>query len=296
MIATRFAAETLRLLPRKRLSRAIGKMAARPSRGALLARAIDLYVKAYDVDLSECEIPSGGFRSFNEFFTRPLREGARPLDADPSAILSPADGKIEDAGPIDARGAFVIKGKPYTLEELLGSTDEAERLAGGQFVVVYLSPRDYHRVHAPVSGEVVRARHLGGTLFPVNRIGVEHVPKLFAKNERVVVVQDAGALGEIVTVLVGALVVGGIGLAFDDALVTRRGVAGGETRYRAPRPRVERGGELGWFELGSTAIVILPRTAVAKLAVEPGQSIRMGRAIAHAPGAAAQAARMGRPS
>lgn len=283
MIATRFAAETLRLLPRKRLSRAIGRVAARPTGGALLARAIDLYVRAYDVDLSDCEVPRGGFRSFNEFFTRPLREGARPLDADPSAILSPADGKIEDAGPIDERGSFLIKGRPYTLEELLGSRDEARRLAGGHFVVVYLSPRDYHRVHAPVSGEIVRARHLGGTLFPVNRIGVEHVPKLFAKNERVVVVQDTPGLGEVVTVLVGALVVGGIGLAFDDTLVTREGQAGGEMQYRAPRPSVARGGELGWFELGSTAIVILPASAGATLSVEPGQPIRMGRAIAHAP-------------
>ncbi len=283
MIATRFAAETLRLLPRKRLSRAIGRVAARPSRGALLRRAIDLYVRAYDVDLSECEIPSGGFRSFNQFFTRPLRAGARPLDADPSAVLSPADGRVEDAGPIDARGAFQIKGRPYSLDELLGSPKEASRLAGGHFVVVYLSPRDYHRVHAPVTGEVVRARHLGGTLFPVNRIGVEHVPKLFAKNERVVVVQDSSLFGEVVTVLVGALVVGGIGLTFDRALVTRAGSAGGETTYAAPRPAMVRGSELGWFELGSTAIVILPKAADASLAVEPGQPIRMGRAIAHAP-------------
>jgi phosphatidylserine decarboxylase len=249
-----------------------------------LARAIDLYVKAYDVDLSDCVIPQGGFRTFNEFFTRPLREGARPLDVDASAILSPADGRVEDAGPIDARGAFVIKGKPYSLDELLGSREEAERLAGGLFVVVYLSPRDYHRVHAPVSGEITRARHLGGTLFPVNRIGVEHVPKLFAKNERVVVVQDAPPFGEVVTVLVGALVVGGIGLAFDRALVTRHGRAGGETRYRTPRPSVARGGELGWFELGSTAIVIVPAGARATLAVTPGTPIRMGQAIARGRG------------
>ncbi len=282
MIATRFAAETLRLLPRKRLSRAIGRVARADARGALLSRAIDLYVRAYDVDLSECEVPSGGFRTFNEFFTRPLREGARPLDADPAAILSPADGKVEDAGAIDARGSFFIKGRPYALHELLGCRGEAARLAGGQFVVVYLSPRDYHRVHAPVTGEVVRARHVGGTLFPVNRIGVEHVPKLFAKNERVVVVQDHPAMGEVVTILVGALVVGGIGLAFDSSLVTREGAAGGETTYRAPRPSIPRGAELGWFELGSTAIVVIPASARAELAVTPGQPTRVGRAIAHA--------------
>ncbi|MFO0681864.1 MAG: archaetidylserine decarboxylase [Sandaracinus sp.] len=280
MTATRLAAETLRLLPRKRLSRAIGKVAARTQRPALLEKAIGWYVRAYDVDLSECVIPEGGFRTFNEFFTRPLKEGARPLDPDPAAVLSPADGKIEDCGDIDARGSFRIKGKPYTLEELLGSQSEAARLAGGRFVVVYLSPRDYHRVHAPVGGEVVRARHLGGTLFPVNRIGVDHVPGLFAKNERVVIVQDAVGLGEVVTVLVGALVVGGIGLSFDAGLVTRAGRAGGETRYAAPRPSRARGEELGWFELGSTAIVFLPPSPPTELVVTPGTVIQMGRAIA----------------
>jgi phosphatidylserine decarboxylase len=291
MIATRFAAETLRLLPRKRISRAIGRVAdlhadGRRAEGKLLSRAIDLYVRAYGVDLSECDVPEGGYRSFNDFFTRPLRAGARPIDGDPRAIVSPADGRIEDAGPIDARGVFLIKGRRYELAELLGSSDEAQRLAGGSFVVVYLSPRDYHRVHAPVGGEVVRARHLGGTLFPVNRIGVEHVPNLFAKNERVVVVQDAPGLGEVVSVLVGALVVGGIGLAFDRELVRRRGPAGGETAYAVPRPSLVRGGELGWFELGSTVIVLVPASAGAVLAVRSGDVTRVGRPLAHAGGAA----------
>ncbi len=279
MIATRLAAETLRFLPRKEISRAIGRVASRTGPDGLLARAIDMYVRAYSVDLSECEVPSGGFRTFNEFFTRPLREGARPLDADPSAILSPADGKIEDAGPIDDRAELLVKGRPYQVGELIGSEEEGRRLAGGSFVVVYLSPRDYHRVHAPVTGEITLGRHIGGTLYPVNRIGVEHVPRLFAKNERVVMTQSTARFGDVVTVMVGALVVGGIVVSFDKTLVSRRGPARGEVRYDPP-PQLARGQELGSFELGSTAIVLIPAQAQATLSVTPGQSIRMGEAIA----------------
>jgi phosphatidylserine decarboxylase len=287
MIATRLAAETLRFLPRKRISRAIGRVASRTGQDALVARAIDMYVRAYAVDLSECEIPAGGFRSFNEFFTRPLREGARPLDPDESAILSPADGKVEDAGAIDARAEMRIKGRPYELAELLGDREEAQRLAGGSFVVVYLSPRDYHRVHAPVTGEIVNGRHIGGTLYPVNAIGVEHVPGLFAKNERVVITQSTERFADVATVMVGALVVGGIVVRFDPTLVSRTGAARGEVRYGAPRPIARRGEELGSFELGSTAIVLIPAAARVVLTVTPGQSIRMGEAIARARAASA---------
>jgi phosphatidylserine decarboxylase len=282
MIATRLAAETLRFLPRKQISRAIGRVASRTGQDALLARAIEMYVRAYAVDLSECEIPSGGFRTFNEFFTRALKGGARPLDPDPGAILSPADGKVEDAGAIDAQSVLHIKGRRYELAELLGDRREAEALAGGTFVVVYLSPRDYHRVHAPVSGEVVSGRHIGGTLYPVNRIGVEHVPGLFAKNERVVITQATERFGDVVTVMVGALVVGGIVVRFDPSLVSRRGAARGEVRYPSPRPTIARGEEVGSFELGSTAIVLAPKSASVELAVAPGQAIRMGEAIARA--------------
>lgn len=280
MIATRLAAETLRFLPRKQISRAIGRVASRTGPDALLARAIDMYVRAYSVDLSECQVPSGGFRTFNEFFTRPLRDGARPLDPDLGAILSPADGKVEDAGAIDDGAVLFIKGRRYELAELLGDREDAARLAGGAFVVVYLSPRDYHRVHAPASGEITSGRHIGGTLYPVNRIGVEHVPGLFAKNERVVITQTTPRFGSVVTVMVGALVVGGIVVRFDPTLVSRRGAARGEVRYASPRPSVARGEELGSFELGSTAIVLIPKSAGVVLDVVPGQPIRMGEAIA----------------
>ena len=270
------------MLPRERISRAIGRVAEmRPPRG-LLARAIDLYVRAYDVDLSECDVPEGGYRSFNEFFTRPLKDGARPVDPDPAALVSPADGRVEDAGPIEEGACFRVKGRGYDVGELLGDARDAARFVGGRFVVVYLSPRDYHRVHAPIEGAVRCVRHLGGTLFPVNRIGVEHVPRLFAKNERVAIHQHGAVHGEVATVMVGAMVVGGIRLAFDPGV--RTNASGTRLRsevreYGAADHVIGKGEELGHFQLGSTAIVLTPRGRPVHLEVRAGDVVRVGQPI-----------------
>lgn len=244
----------------------------------MLSGAIGLYVRAYRVDLTECEVPEGGFRSFNEFFSRPLRDGMRPLDPDPDAVLCPADGKLEDEGPIDAHARFLVKGKTYEVGELLGAASEAARFEGGRFAVVYLSPRDYHRVHAPVDGVVTHARHVGGTLFPVNRIGVEHVPNLFARNERVAVHLASARHGEIVTVLVGAMVVGGIEVAFDPSIRSNQGRPAGEICYPTPT-RFSRGAEIGRFLLGSTVIVLSQACARLEPCLAPGSTVRMGQAL-----------------
>lgn len=282
MVTTRLAAETLRLLPRKRLSRALGRAAAAEPPRALLSRAIDLYVRAYQVDLTECVIPEGGFRSFNEFFSRPLLPGARPIDPTPDHVVCPADGRVEDLGPIDGSSVFRVKGKDYAVGELLGvpeGSPEARAFDGGTFAVVYLSPRDYHRVHAPVDGTVERIRHVGGTLYPVNRIGLEHVPRLFAKNERVAIHQHSERFGDVVTVMVGAIVVGGIELPFEPRLSTNKGSVLGAVEYGTAGPRIGRGEELGRFVLGSTAIVLATEAAQLKALVEPGSPARMGRPL-----------------
>ena len=148
--ATRVAAETLRLLPRKRLSRALGRIAASSAPSPALRRAIEIYVRAYNVDLSEAELPPGGFRTFDEFFTRRLKAGARPIEGDEHTLVSPADGRVEDVGPIEPGAIVRVKGQEYGVGDLLGDPAGAERFTGGWFTVVYLSPRDYHRVHAPV--------------------------------------------------------------------------------------------------------------------------------------------------
>lgn len=241
---------------------------------------MDLYCRAYDVDLSDCEVPAGGFRSFDAFFTRRLREGARPLPADPELVLSAADGRLEDAGAVDAAGSLTIKGKPYTVEELLGDPREVEHFAAGQYYIIYLSPRDYHRVHAPVSGDVVSTHHLPGTLYPVNAIGEGHVPGLFARNERVAVYQESPMHGRVCTVMVGAIGVGRISLSFDDRVMTNADHQ--PQRYEYPRdrpPALARGEELGTFHLGSTAIVFLRPPGQWQLSVPVGHRVKMGEAL-----------------
>lgn len=284
MVASRIAADSLRLLPRKRLSRALGRVADLGGPPAVVKRAVDTFVKVYGVDLSEADVPREGWRSFNEFFTRRLVAGARPLDADPLAILSPSDGRLDDAGPIDAGATFRVKGRLYEVGELLGDAEEARRFDGGSFWLVYLAPPDYHRVHAPVSGRVVRARHVPGTLFPVNAIGTTHIPRLFARNERIAVFQESETHGLVATVLVGAIGVGRIGISFDD-LETNVGRSGGARHYDGSAPVLERGDELGVFNLGSTVLVFTPPGERFELVKRAGDRVRMGEALARKVGA-----------
>lgn len=277
--ASRLAAQMVRVLPRKRLSRALGWLAESRPPQRVVDAAVAAFVRTYDVDLSEVEMPSGGFRTFDDFFTRTLRPGARPVDPDPRALVSPADGRIEDLGVITVDGELIVKGQSYTAAALLGDSEAAVAYEGGHYFIVYLSPRDYHRVHAPTCGRVQRMRYVPGTLFPVNRIGTEFIPQLFARNERLAIVQAGVVHGNVTTIMVGAIGVGRIGLSFDD-LQTNRGDTPGLRNYaELPIPR-ERGEEIGVFHMGSTAIVMTPPECQLEVVVEPGASIRMGEAMA----------------
>ncbi len=256
----------------------MGRLADLTGPSALVQRAIRSFVRVYDVELEEAIVPAEGFRSFDAFFTRALKPGARIVDQRPEVVVSPADGRIEDLGRIEARSRFLVKGYEYEVGELLGAPEEAELFRGGTFFIVYLSPRDYHRVHAPVDGRVARARHVGGTLYPVNSIGLRHVPKLFARNERVVTVQ-ASRFGPVATVMVGAIGVGRISMSYDARITTNCGVAAGTLQYHDRGPALPRGGELGRFHLGSTAIVLLGPEQRFRFEVEAGAQVRMGQGI-----------------
>lgn len=257
----------------------MGTLARQRPSASVVGAAIRLFARVYDVDLSEAIVPEAGFRSFDQFFTRRLRPGARPLDQDERALLSPADGRLEDAGEIDASLRLQIKGRDYSVAELLGSADQADAYAGGRHFVVYLSPRDYHRVHAPVSGPVRLMRYVPGTLFPVNSIGTEFVHDLFARNERVVVSQQSERYGLVTTIMVGAIGVGRIGLSFDP-LETNGGGAASCRDYGESGTCLERGAELGVFHLGSTAIVLCPAAARMEPMVPIGAPTIMGQALA----------------
>ena len=277
---SRVAANSLKLLPRKGISRAIGRIARIGAPDVVLRAAMQAYCRAYRVDLSECEVPHEGFASFDDFFTRKLKPGMRPLDPDLASVLSPSDGLIADAGPIDLTCSLLVKGKRYSVADLLGDQRAATLYAGGLFSVIYLSPRDYHRGHAPVDGRVRSVRHVPGTLFPVNDIGLMHIPKLFARNERVVVDQESDRHGPVATVMVGAVGVGRITLSFNRDVVTNDGRVFGETLYAsADAPRLARGDELGTFHLGSTVIIFTSPAAGLTLVHRAGDTVRCGEAL-----------------
>jgi phosphatidylserine decarboxylase len=277
--ASRLAARTVRVLPRKRLSRALGSLAASKAPQRVVDAAVAAFVRAYDVDLSEVDMPAAGFRTFDEFFTRRLIDGARMVDADPRALVSPADGRIEDMGAITSDGELIVKGQPYTAAALLGDAEAAKSYQGGHYFIVYLSPRDYHRVHAPTCGSVQCMRYVPGTLFPVNRIGTDFIPQLFARNERLAIVQESVVHGIVTTIMVGAIGVGRIGLSFDDVQTNRGDTPGLRSYADAPIPR-DRGDELGVFHMGSTAIVMTPPECEIDVVVREGATIRMGEVMA----------------
>lgn len=284
LVSSRTAARILDVLPRERITRLVGRVAMRPVPRAVLDPVLSVYVRAFNVNLDEAEVPAEGFASFNDFFTRRLREGVHAVEGDADTLVSPADGRLDDAGPIDTAQRFFVKGREYDAAELLGSAADAARYEGGHYAIVYLSPRDYHRVHCPVDGVVRSVRHMPGSLYPVNAIGVEHVPRLFARNERVVVNLDTERFGEVAVVFVGAFIVGRITLTFD---APERPPHGGEPAERlydpSVAPRFARGDELGAFLLGSTVVMLMQKPPTGRWRDDrtpPFGPVRMGQGIA----------------
>jgi len=265
-------AQILRMLPRERIGRAVGRLADRRWSRPVGRAVTGLYSRVYDVALDECA-DERGWTSFDAFFTRRLRDGVRPVDRDPHAVLSPADGRIEAAGPVDAGGTFPVKGRRYSVEELVGGEAEAERFVGGAGCVVYLSPRDYHRVHAPVAGEIRRIRSIAGDYYPVNSLGLRHVANLFCRNRRVAIEIDSPKIGRVTVVMVVAMIVGRVTTIGVDA----RDVPFGDHTFDPPL-RVARGDEIGVFHLGSTVVVLVEKRAAGKWLVGGGQ-VRYGQAL-----------------
>lgn len=267
-------AQILRVLPRTKITRAVGRLADYAWPEPVGKAVVNLYCRAYNVELDECA-KSSGFANFDEFFTRELREGARELPVDPKVIVSPADGRIDSLGPVDGR-KFVVKGRPYSVDELVGDPAEARRYEGGTGCIVYLSPRDYHRVHSPVEGSIVTVRSMPGDYYPVNEIGVRHVPNLFVRNRRVAIVIDTPesiGLGRVTIVMVAAMVVGRITVTGIDA----RDVPFGEHPFEPAQP-VRQGDEIGIFRLGSTAVVFFEPRAKLRWLVSEGP-VRFGQPL-----------------
>lgn len=268
--ATFAAAQVLRVVPRVRLSQAVGRLCDANVPPGLSRFAASLYCRAYRVNLDEAE-PSGNgaYASFDEFFTRRLKTGVRPVD--PAQVVSPADGRLEQQGQVQLDGRINVKATAYRVGELIGDDAEAKRYSNGSFAVIYLSPGDYHRVHSPVAGQLALVRSLPGDLYPVNSIGERHVPNLFVRNQRVALVIDTPTLGRVTVVMVGAIIVGRITVTALGGDNTRPGVY----PIEPPAP-LEPGDEIGVFHLGSTAVLFLEPGVALPRDLGP---IRYGQAL-----------------
>ena len=228
-------------------------------KNALINRFVDMY----DVETSEIARPvPDGFATFNDFFTRELNEDARTIDPQASSIVSPVDGTVSAAGTIDRRRILQAKGKHYSLHDLLATNlQEADRFVDGSFATIYLAPYNYHRVHTPIAGELLGLRYVPGDLFSVNAATVSFLPQLFCRNERLIC-QLSTEIGLVAVIFVGALNVGSISTPWTGEIRPEKRGVGGELRLSGPADkRLRKGDLLGWFNMGSTVITLLPPAA-----------------------------------
>lgn len=244
----------------------------------LLRAVMRAYIRAYGVDMSEAAEPLSAYPSFNAFFTRRLRSGARPISTEAGVVVSPCDSRVHAIGAVPEDGRLEqVKGRTYTLAALLGAEEDARPFTRGVQATLYLSPSMYHRVHSPVAGAIRAWRYVPGRLFPVNDAAVRHVEGLFTVNERVSILIDTPEFGPVALVMVGATNVGRMSLSFAD-LVTNSRRPASLTVPPAPIP-IARGQELGAFNLGSTVVLLVSDPKLEPAGVAPGQIVRVGEPL-----------------
>ncbi|HTN33925.1 MAG TPA: archaetidylserine decarboxylase [Marinobacter sp.] len=267
--------------PQLAISRLAGRLADNDRTPALKNRVIKWFIGRYGVDMSEAiESDPAAYPSFNAFFTRALKPGLRPLAGGEETFISPVDGAISQLGQVSADRVFQAKGQSFSLIELLGGDEHrAEAFADGEFSTIYLSPKDYHRIHMPMAGTLREMVYIPGKLFSVNPATAENVPDLFARNERVACIFDTEA-GPMALVLVGAMIVGSIETVWSGV------VARGDGRVRAARyegdqaRQFAKGDEMGRFRLGSTVVMVMPKGSVRWNDDQvAGKQVRMGEAF-----------------
>ncbi|UYC10838.1 archaetidylserine decarboxylase [Xanthomonas sp. CFBP 8445] len=268
------------VLPHRLLS-SLARRLAYSSRPGLKQWLIDTVVRRFGVDLSEAAQPDArAYPTFNAFFTRALKPGARVADPDPQALLMPADGRISQLGRIEDGRIFQAKGQSFTAAELLGDDAAAAPFANGLYATVYLSPRDYHRVHMPWTGTLRETVHVPGRLFSVGTDAVRSVPRLFARNERLVCHFDTD-FGPMVSVMVGALLVSGVESVWSGVEIPRYADRITRKDWRGKGITLQRFEEMARFNYGSTVIVLLPPGVAAfDPALKAESPVRLGQALA----------------
>jgi len=280
-VSERLAVALQYALPKRLLTQLAGKLAGLEG-GKVTTAVIRWFAKRYGVNMAEAANPDpASYASFNEFFTRPLREGVRPIaEAD---FVCPVDGAISQFGPIEFDQVFQAKGHFYSTTALVGGDRAlAARFENGDFATIYLSPRDYHRIHMPCAGRLVQMIYVPGELFSVNPATARGVPGLFARNERVVCVFE-GEFGPFVMVLVGATIVGSMATVWHGVVNPPRRPDIAKRSYAEGEVVLDKGAEMGRFLLGSTVVMLFPKDAL-RFGSDwaPGGPVRMGEPMARA--------------
>lgn len=271
---------SLKVLPQHWMSAAAGVVAGLPTPRALRPAAYRTFGNVFGVDFDEVKEPLDSFASLNAFFVRELKDGARPIDAAADAVVSPCDGAWGACGTIADDTALQLKGRPYSVRMMLHDDEKARLFDGGTYATLYLSPRDYHRFHAPVEGDVIGLRYVPGALWPVNGAGLQFVDGLFTKNERIIAwLRPKGRPDQLVAMIaVGATMVGKIQVAFDDMTTN---VPLPETTVKTYDPPIHlgKGQEWGRFLFGSTIVLLATKGALSIDAQPEGTKLKLGTRI-----------------
>lgn len=268
----------LRLLPKNILSRVVGYLTEIKVPSPLLVALLKVYCHFYKVRLHEAIKPLNQFNCFNDFFTRQLKPGIRPVDSDPTSVVSPVDGTVAEFGAIKNNLLIQTKGILYSVNDLVGKELGAS-FEDGYFLTIYLSPSDYHRIHSPVNGQVGSFSYFSGNLWPVNSLGIENVGGLFAINERIVSPIDTQN-GKVALIKVGATCVGKIAVEYNSLKSNTCHKAVLDLPVNPPRS-FQKGDEIGRFNLGSTVILLFEKNRFRPQALQHGKKLQYGQVIGY---------------
>ncbi|WP_408009471.1 archaetidylserine decarboxylase [Pseudalkalibacillus sp. A8] len=242
--------------------------------------AINTYARIYGIDMSNVEKPIHEFKNLNEFFKRKIKLHVRPVDRHIDSFVSPADGTVTQTGQIENGTLIQAKGESYTVEGLLNDQEKALGFQNGSFMTIYLSPKDYHRVHAPIDGSITDYSYIPGRLYPVNKLGVNSIKGIFTKNERVATYLNTGS-GQVAIVKIGALIVGSVQLAYQQQVERSHKGKPLKKAFKSMIP-IDKADEIGHFEFGSTVTLLFEENQISlESSLKAGSTIKMGQTLGY---------------